>query len=211
MGLKDLEDFTLKYLARERRQVQRKDGYYEFLRPEALQGNKLLERYKAVTFERSAAIKNSRTEFFALGHPFVEAMLRHVGDYSFGGHTAVRIIETPELQREEAKAGLQFNFIVRSRVQREDGDEYLFDSYTVVVRADGGIDDVMASWAASRYSKEGPIPPQAEKLLRDLDTLPFGQAYKLAKEHLEGQVQLWDWEEDVDLIGVARTAFQAIQ
>ena len=211
VNLKDLEDFTLKYLARERRQVQRKDGYYEFLRPEALQGNKLLERYKAVTFERSAAIKNSQTEFFALGHPFVEAMLRHVGDYSFGGHTAVRIIETPELQREEAKAGLQFNFIVRSRVQREDGDEYLFDSYTVVVRADGGIDDVMASWAASRYSKEGPIPPQAQKLLRDLDNLPFHQAYKLAKEHLEGQVQLWDWEEDVDLIGVARTAFQAIQ
>jgi superfamily II DNA or RNA helicase len=211
VNLKDLEDFTLKYLARERRQVQRKDGYYEFLRPEALQGNKLLERYKAVTFERSAAIKNSQTEFFALGHPFVEAMLRHVGDYSFGGHTAVRIIETPELQREEAKAGLQFNFIVRSRVQREDGDEYLFDSYTVVVRTDGGIDDVMASWAASRYSKEGPIPPQAQKLLRDLDNLPFDQAYKLAREHLEGQVQLWDWEEDVDLIGVARTAFQAIQ
>ena len=36
VNLKDLEDFTLKFLARERRQVQRKDGFYEFLTPEAM-------------------------------------------------------------------------------------------------------------------------------------------------------------------------------
>ena len=31
VGLKDLEEFTLKLLAKERRQVQRKDGFLEFL------------------------------------------------------------------------------------------------------------------------------------------------------------------------------------
>jgi hypothetical protein len=206
VGLKDLEDFTLKYLGRERRQVQRKDGFYEFLTPEALQDRKLAERYRAVTFDRSVAIKNSQTEFFALGHPFVDTMLQQVGDYSFGGHTALREIEVPELQHDQLRAGLQFNFIVRSRVQREDGDEYLFSSHTVVVRADGTVDTELASWAASRYSKDGPLSSEAQRLIRELDRLQLDHAYQLAKEQIERRVQLWDWEEDVDLIGVAKVA-----
>ncbi|MGH9453004.1 MAG: helicase-related protein, partial [Terriglobia bacterium] len=44
--LEDLEDFTLRYLAGERRQVQRKDGFLEFLTPESLREMKLKERYK---------------------------------------------------------------------------------------------------------------------------------------------------------------------
>ena len=72
--MKDLEDFTLKYLVRERRQAQRKDGFLEFLTPESLRENKLPERFKAVTFDRASAIRNPQTEFFALGHPFVDAM-----------------------------------------------------------------------------------------------------------------------------------------
>jgi len=210
VNLKDLEDFTLKYLARERRQVQRKDRFCEFLTPEALGGGRLAERFKGVTFDRSVAIKNPQADFFALGHPFVDAMLQHVGDYSFGGHTAVRVIEAPGLAGRGA-AGLQLNFTVRSRVQRQDENEYLFDSYTVVVRADGEIDDELASWAASRYSREGALSPQAEHLLRDLKHLPLQQAYQLAKKHLESKVQLWDWDEDVDLTGVAMIAVYAAQ
>src|SRR5271157_2975294 len=87
VGLKDLEDFTLKYLARERRQVQRKDGFVEFLTPESLRDKKLPERFKSVTFDRATAIRNSQAEFFALGHPFINAMIQQIGDYSFGGHT----------------------------------------------------------------------------------------------------------------------------
>lgn len=204
VGLRDLEDFTLKYLARERRQVQRRDGAYEFLTPESLLPRRLLERYKNVTFDRSVAIKDSQTQFFALGHPFVDAMLQQVGDYSFGGHTAVRVVEVPDLEPDGIKVGFQFNFVVRSRVEREDGSEYLFDSYTVVVRADGAIDDELATWAASRYSKEGALPAQAQRRLRDLDGLPIDGAYQSAKKRLEGQVQLWDWDEDVDLIGAAK-------
>jgi hypothetical protein len=157
------------------------------------------------------AIRNPQAEFFALGHRFVDAMLQQVGDYSFGGHTAVRVIEAPELQPGEVRAGLQFNFIVRSRVQREDGDEYLFDFYTIVVRADGALDDQLALWAASRYSKEGPLSPHTQRLVRDLESLQFDRAYELAKQQLEAQVRLWDWEEDVELIGVAKVAALSTQ
>jgi superfamily II DNA or RNA helicase len=204
VSLKDLEEFTLKYLARERRQVQRKDGFYEFLTPERLLESRLPERYKTVTFDRGTAIRNPQAEFFALGHPLVDAMLQQVGDYSFGGHTAVRVIEAPELQRGERRAGLQFNFIVRSRVQREDGEEYLFDFHTIVVRADGAVDAELGLWAASRYSEGGPVSPEVRGLARDLDGLEIERAYELAKERLEGQVQLWDWEEDAELVGVAK-------
>lgn len=210
VGLEDLEDFTLKYLARERRQVQRKNGFYEFLTPESLRAYRLDERYRTVTFDRSVAIKNAHTEFFALGHPFVDAMLQQVGDYSFGGHTTVRIIEAPELKGGETRSGVQFNFIVRSRVQRDDGDEYLFESHTVAVRAGGSLDEELASWAASRYSKEGPLPAEAQRLLESLDSLPLDAAYQVAKDRLESQLHLWDWDEDVDLIGVAKVVAVAL-
>lgn len=66
VGLKDLQDFTLKFLARERRQVQRKDGFYEFLAPDTLRNEGLSERYKAVTLDRATAIRNPQAEFFWL-------------------------------------------------------------------------------------------------------------------------------------------------
>jgi hypothetical protein len=200
-----------RYLGRERRQVQRRDGFYEFLTPEALQEYRLLERYKMVTFDRSVAIKNAQAQFFALGHPFVDATLQRVGDYSFGGHAAVRLIELSNVDLREARTGFQFNFVVRSRVEREDGNEYLFDFHTVVVRADGAVDDQLASWAASEYSKEGPLPPQTQRQLRDLESLPLEEAYQIARHNLEGRVRLWDWDEDVDLIGVARLIAVAAQ
>ena len=159
VSLKDLEDFTLKFLARERRQVQRKDVFYEFLTPEAMKEYGLDERYRMATFDRATAIRNSQADFLALGHPFIDAMLRRVGDYSFGGHNAVRVIRANGNGSAAPQAGYQFNFTVRSRVQREDGDEYLFDMHTVVVLPDGSIDPELSSLAASRYSdNESPSP-----------------------------------------------------
>ena len=204
VSLKDLEGFTLKYLARERRQVLRKDGFLEFLTPESMREMRLPERFKAVTFDRATAIKNSQAEFFALGHPFVDAMLRQVGDYSFGGHTTVRVIEGAGLKPGEAKAGYQFNFMVRSRVQREDGEEYLFDSHTIVIDADGSADETLSGWAASSYSREGAVPRYADELLSNLESLDVERAYGLARAALESKVRLWDWDEDVDLIGLAK-------
>ena len=207
VGLKDLEDFTLKYLARERRQVQRKDGYLEFLTPESLQKMKLPERFRLGTFDRSTAIRNPHAEFFALGHAFIDAMLLHIGDYGFGGHTAVRVVETPALRQGEAKAGYQFNFTVRRRVQREDGVEYLFDFYTVIVSAEGKSEKELAACVASAYSKEAMMTAQGERLLCTLDQLSVGAAYQIAQDQVQKSAGIWDWEEDVDLTGVAKVAF----
>jgi len=204
VGLKDLEEFTLRYLARERRQVQRKDGFIEFLTPDSMRDKKLPERFKSVTFDRATAIRNSQAEFLALGHPFIEAMIQQIGDYSFGGHTAVRMIEVPNRKLEEARAGYQFNFIVRNRVQREDGDEYLFNLYTVVISAEGKPDDELATIAASSYSTEVTFSAQASLLLSDLENLCFESAYHLAKAEIEHKAEFWDWNEDVDLIGLAK-------
>jgi len=204
VSLKDLEDFTLKFLARERRQVQRKDGFYEFLTPEAMKESGLDERYRRATFDRATAIRDSQADFLALGHPFIDSMLRHVGDYSFGGHNAVRVIAGNGLGSVAPQAGYQFNFIVRSRVQREDGDEYLFDLHTVVVLPDGSIDAELSSLAASRYSDSESLSPQIERALDLLGKTDVEEAYQHAKNYVEQNAQLWDWDEDVELIGVAR-------
>jgi superfamily II DNA or RNA helicase len=207
VGLEDLEDFTLKYLARERRQVQRKDGFMEFLTPESLRGTKLPERFRAVTFDRATAIRNPQAEFFALGHAFIDAMLQNVGDYGFGGQTAIRVVESTALQHGETKVGYQFNFTIRRRVQREDGDEYLFDFYTVVISAEGSPEKQLAACAAATYSQDGPIPPQVERLLCTLDSIEVTAAYELAKAEIQREAEFWDWDEDVDLIGLAKVAF----
>lgn len=204
VSLKDLEDVTLKFLARERRQVQRKDGFYEFLTPEEMKETGLKERYKTVTFDRATAIRNSQAEFFALGHPFIDAMLRRVGDYSFGGHAAVRVIEAKGLGYREPKAVYQFNFTVRSRVPRKDGDEYLFDLHTIVVPADGSSDEKLADIAAREFSLDGDPPAVVSQAVNQLESLGLDKAFQLAKAALEKRAQFWDWDEDVELIGVAK-------
>lgn len=202
--LGDLEDFTLKFLVRERRQVQRKSDFIEFLTPDSLRKLGLEERYKNVTFDRAKAIRESSAQFFAIGHPFVDAMVRYVGDYDFGGHTAIRVVEAGGMSG--PVAALQFNFIVRHRVQREDGTEYLFDLETVAVRGDGVPDEELSALAQSAYSVETSLNAAARKALDALDALEFDRAYESAKNYTEGRIALWDWEEDVDLIGVAKVA-----
>jgi hypothetical protein len=205
--LKDLEEFTGKFITRERRQLQRKDGFQEFLTPEALLSDGLRERYKGVTFDRAIAIRNPPADFFAIGHPFVDSMLRHIGSYDFGGHTAMRVIEVEDFDTGEAAAGFQFNFTVRRRVAREDGDEHLFDFHTVVVRSDGAIDDRLAKISASAYTTDGAFDETRSALLNELQSISVDSAFQSAKAHLEKQTKLWDWDEEVDLIGLAKVVF----
>ncbi len=93
---------------------------------------------------------------------------------------------------------------MRSRVQREDGDEYLFDMHTVVVLPDGSINAELSSLAASSYSESESLSPQVEKALDSLDKTDVEEAFQYAKTYIERTAQLWDWDEDVELIGVAR-------
>jgi len=131
-------------------------------------------------------------------------MFQQIGDYGFGGHTAVRVIEIPGLKPQDARAGYQFNFIVRGRVQREDGDEYLFGFYTVVISAGGVPDEYLAACTASSYSKDDSLPSRADGLLSVLDELGIDTAYQVAKTEIERKAQFWDWDEDVELIGLAK-------
>jgi hypothetical protein len=207
VGLKDLEEFTLKLLSKERRQVQRKEGFLEFLTPESMRTKDLPERYKMATFDRPTAIRNAQAEFLAIGHPFVDAMLRYIGEYEFGGQTAVRVIRTPCVTSGESLAGYQFSFTVRRRVAREDGDEYLFDMNAIVVNAEGGVDEELSGVAAKEYSCEEVDDSNCAAALRGLDRLSIDQAFEIAKAHLQEKTRLWDWDEDVDLIGVAKVVF----
>jgi len=79
--LADLQKFTLTFLGHHRRQVQRKDEFFEFLTPDVLKPFGLPERYDTITFDREVAIKRSDAEFMALGHNFVDAMLTYVDTF----------------------------------------------------------------------------------------------------------------------------------
>jgi superfamily II DNA or RNA helicase len=208
VGLNDLEAFTLNFLTRERRQIQRKEGFLEFLTPEVLQEKGLEERYKLATFDRATAIRNPQSEFLAIGHPFVDAMIRHIGEYEFGGHTAARFVKSPDSGADTIAAGFQFNFTVRRRVARDDGDEHLFDWHTVVVRCDGNVDEDLTALAAKEYSLTGYEPtPSVSAALDRLTSPELEKAFVSARAYLEQHTKLWDWDEEVDLIGVAKVVF----
>ena len=153
-----------------------------------------------MTFDRNTAIRHAEADFFALGHPFIDKMLGYIGDYEFSGHTAVRVLAAPWIS--ELVSGLQFNFTVRKRVQRGDGTEYLFDLYTVVVRSDGKIDHRLAELAVSTYSIDS--YEQSEPAGFQPNATTIESAYHLAKSEIERRVKLWDWDEDVDLVGLAK-------
>lgn len=205
--LEDLEEFTTNFLTRERRQVQRKDGFVEFLTPESMKDDGLPERYRSATFKRDVAIRNPQADFLAIGHPFIDTMIRRVGNYDFGGHTAVRVIDISDSGSPNVAAGIQFNFTVRRRVAREDGDEHLFDWHTVVVRPDGEIDEQLSVLAASHYSSPDTPPAPASAALDRLESVDIERAFAAAKAYLEKRTQLWDWDEEVDLIGIAKVVF----
>jgi hypothetical protein len=134
-------------------------------------------------------------------------MLRYIGDYDFGGHTATRVIATSEIL--DVASGYQFNLTVRRRVAREDGDEHLFDFHTVIVRSDGGVDEKLAEIAARSYSLEDVPNSVASTALKNLGSLSVDTAFQSAKGFLEERIKIWDWDEEVDLIGVAKVAFVA--
>lgn len=166
------------------------------------------ERYKSATFDRPTAIRNPQAQFLAIGHPFIDAMIRYIGNYDFGGHTAARVIKAADSELDAVVAGFQFNFTVRRRVAREDGDEHLFDWHTVVVRSDGNVDEKLAALAAKEYSLIGYEPtPAISAALDKLNAAELEKAFASARNYLEQRTQLWDWDEEVDLIGVAKVLF----
>lgn len=134
----------------------------------------------------------------ALGHNFVDAMLTYVGSYDFGGLTASRRITNKQLQ---GVMGIQFNFVVRERITQEYGEEWLFSFHPVFVTEDGKIrqDAAKAAVETSGESFDASF----------IDSGKLHALYKKAQEHLESTLNLWDWDEEVDLLNMAVVEFKS--
>lgn len=151
-----------------------------------------------MTFDRKAAIDNPNLTFFALGHPFVDSMLKACGDVGFGGHCTKRYVKSSH----SVRCGYAFNFIVRQRIHRDDHEEFLFSLHPVFVAGDSTIDDV-----AARLSLESYGQPLDDEIIIDLGP---DDAFAIAKGRLQKQVKsIWDWEEDVSLLNLALVSFAA--
>jgi len=195
LTLLDLQYFFETFLSMYKRQIQRKGPFLEFLVPDILKAAGLPERFYTATFDRDLAIRRNDAEFLALGHPFIDAMMAYVGSYDFGGLTAVREIKAPEMVGIE---GYLFIFVIRRRIAREDGDEYLFELAPVFSTAEGKIDEAALSYAMriATGSDMGSVSPPDPNI-----------AFLSAKKHLEKKANLWDWEEDIEFIGMSWVVF----
>jgi hypothetical protein len=196
LTLDDLHRFTECFLAKHRRQLQRQDRFLEFLVPDVLEPFGLPPRYRAATFDRELAIERSDADFLALGHPFVDAMLRYVGSYDFGGLTAARRIASSDLA---GLSGHLFVFIVRQRITREDADECLFRFEPVFVTTAGEINSQAAAVAVTQTAVE---PRQASGRPPD-----SAAAFQVARQHLEKGTGIWDWADDVEFLGLSWVEF----
>jgi hypothetical protein len=67
----------------------------------------------------------------------------------------------------------------------------------------------MASSAAMLYSSDESQSTSAERLLATLDGLSIEVAYQTARAEIERTTQFWDWDEDVELVGLARIILSA--
>jgi superfamily II DNA or RNA helicase len=194
LTLADLQRFSERFLAHHRRQLQKKPPFLEFLVPEVLKPWNLPERYREATFERDLAIRRSDAQFLALGHPFVDAMLEYTGSPDFGGVAAKRRIAAPD---RAGGCGFLFAFVVRQRIAHEGGDECLFQFHPVFVRADGQVDEEAVTLAVQGCSGEAASAevPNPEP------------AFRVAKQYLEQKANLWDWDEDVEFLGLSWVEF----
>jgi len=109
LTLNNLEKLTVLFLKKHHRQIQEiDDKIISFITPDILMSYKISERYTTVTFDRAKAIKRSDLEFFAIGHPFIDAMVDYIGSYDFGGLATSRKVKNDKYK---GVSGYQFNFI----------------------------------------------------------------------------------------------------
>jgi ERCC4-related helicase/HKD family nuclease len=197
LTLSDLQRFTEVFLSQNRRQLQRKGDFFEFIVPDILKAFGLSERYKDITFDRELAIKRTDADFLAIGHPFIDAMLEYVGSYDFGGLTAIRTISAPDMI---GRSGFLFIFVIRQRITRDEGDECLFKFSPVFVNTEGHVDEEALSLAVTRTSEKESV---SDTSFAD----PSG-AFAIAKKHLEEREKIWGWTDDVEFIGVSWVCFE---
>lgn len=83
---------------------------------------------------------------------------------------------------------------------REDGDECLFEFAPVFATVEGKIDETTVNGAVNKFAVDIPslviAPPDPSA------------AFQAAKKYLEQKAGLWDWEEDVEFIGLSWVVFK---
>jgi hypothetical protein len=201
LNLNDLARFTERFLSLHRRQIQRKGEFVEFLLPEALKQHELPERVRQGTFDRGLAIARSDAEFLALGHPVIDGILQYAGSYDFGGLAAKRAIASERLR---GKSGFLFVFVVRQRITRDDGDECLFRFEPVFVNSEGQIDAEAAGVAVNEQA----CGEAGEEAMPVGGVMQAAEAsYAAAREHLERKAGVFDWEDDVEFVGLSWVVF----
>ncbi len=199
LTLKDLELFTKKFLKYKHRKAKVSDGIYSFKTPSDIKGDNVKDRYGKITFNREKAIDNPELEFFAVGHPFVDAMIRLCGSIECGGHVTTRLINN---EKYYGIKGIQFNYIVRSRIQRDEDEEFLFDMYTVFVDENYHINDDIARICQKSYSQND------KTVVYDEFPVDIEKAYLIANSYLKENIEvIWDWSEDVELLNIAFVEF----
>ena len=138
LTLEDVKAFVLEFVRREGRRVtELGDDMFEFLLPDCLKGaTGLKPRYEKVTFDRTMAIRNSETEFMAIGHPFTDAVLQYCGSADFGGLAGSQVIEQPHAL---SGSGAPFHFTVKMTKEMSENESTFFEFVPVFVYDDGTV------------------------------------------------------------------------
>jgi len=197
LTLNNLEKLTISFLKKHHRQIQEVDEkVISFITPDILMQYQIDNRYPSVTFDREKAIKRGDLEFFALGHPYVDAMLDYIGSYDFGGLATSRRIKN---KKYKGLKGYQFNFIQKKVIPQEIvGDEYLFTFHSIFISDNDKINEDIAKTLVNAESlEEGSIysDPTSSKKLEKI------------KNYMEKRLDIWDWDEEIDILNISRIEF----
>ena len=89
-------------------------------------------------------------------------------------------------------------FVVRQRITRDDGDECLFRFEPVFVNDRGEVDasavaEAVAGESSGEAARQNLHSPEA--------------VYEVAREFLESKSGIFDWEDDVEFVGLSWIAF----
>ena len=200
LTLEDVKAFVLKFVNRGGRKVtESDDGTFEFLVPGSLRGEEGLEqRYKKVTFDRAAAIRNSEAEFMAIGHPFTDAMLKYCGSVDFGGLACSKVVRHSSLL---SGNGTLFNFTVKVSEETQDGENIFFEFIPVFVHDDGTV--------GSKETTQEIVSALAEvKITSKKKALPLEGAealFEKAKDQVFTQCAQYDpWDDDIFCLNALR-------
>ena len=85
LTLADLQHFTERFLAEHRRQLQKKDEFFEFLVPDVLEPLEAARKLSHATFDRESAIRRTDADFLASAIPWWRPCSSSLGHTSLAG------------------------------------------------------------------------------------------------------------------------------